>query len=342
MADQNAIEDDIADMYRAKGRVLIGHARRRLKEAGIPASRVSAEDIVQDAIVITLVNDQRKHIDDLGAYAYKVVENLVRDEAKRRGVTDPFDSTEPGSANRKVLWVSQVEDDVPGRLDVENVLQKMSPQQRRLILLSKGIGYSHEELAQATGLHRGTIGQHITRATKALISGIAVVFVATSFFTARGGSGSPAGPGESSPIEDFLDYITPESPSVIFVYAAILLGLGFITLVRWAKGSPSQRRSTRDTMVLAALLNNQERVREKSNVARESFPSRHDYARELRIKPEWITLEALRKADPPALQRSGDYHPLQIFLPPDQEIVAIQLVKNGDNILHLGPPHDYA
>ncbi|MFE5495305.1 RNA polymerase sigma factor [Streptomyces virginiae] len=328
MVDRNAIEDDIADMYRAKGRVLVRHARRRLKEAGIPASRVGAEDIVQDAIVITLVNDQKKHIDNLGAYAYEVVGNLVRDEAKRRGVTTPFDATEPGTTARKVLWVSPVEDDVAGRLDAENVLRKMSPQQRRLILLAKGIGYSHEELAQSTQLHRGTIGQHIARATKALISGMAAVIVAISIFSTHGGSGDPTGPG--SRIKDFLRYIASPSLEEI-VYVGVLLALGVIALIIWASGSPAQRRAARHSMVLAALLNNEKGIREKLG---KDFPTPEEYARELRIKPQWITLEALQKADAfHALERVADEHPLHLLLTPEIEIAAIRLVKNGENVI---------
>ncbi|WP_327364421.1 RNA polymerase sigma factor [Streptomyces sp. NBC_01296] len=196
-------------MYERKGRVLVRHARRCLKEAGIPASRVGAEDIVQNAIMIALVNHDKKPIEDLGAYVYKVIANQVRDEARRRGVADPIDSTEPGTADARVLWVSQVDDDVASRLDAEKALGKMSPQQRRLILLSKGVGYSHEELAQATGLHRGTIGRHIARATRALTTALGTMLVAGFFFVATYvptftfPAPGPAGP----PPEDYLTEI---------------------------------------------------------------------------------------------------------------------------------------
>ncbi|NXY96618.1 sigma-70 family RNA polymerase sigma factor [Streptomyces sp. BR123] len=131
-------------MYKARGRGLVHFARGLLKAEGIPDSRVSAEDIVQDAIVITLVNSQKYPVSNPGSYASRVIVNLVRDEARRKGVADPLhDPRGPAAEHRKVLWVSQVEEDVDGRLDAEKVLREMSPQQRRLILLAKGVGFSH-------------------------------------------------------------------------------------------------------------------------------------------------------------------------------------------------------
>ncbi|MEV7526120.1 sigma-70 family RNA polymerase sigma factor [Streptomyces sp. NPDC091371] len=325
--DRGSFEDDVVAMYEKNGRVLVRHARRCLKEAGIPASRVGAEDIVQNAIVIALVNQDKKPIEDLGAYVYRVIANQVRDEARRRGVADPIDSTEPGTAGGKVLWVSQVEDDVAGRLDVEKALREMSPQQRRLILLSKGVGYSHEELAQATRLHRGTIGRHIARATQALTTALGTMLVAAFFFVAAYvptltfPAPDPAGPSE--------DYLTEIFSGAVAALAAIGMLLIKSRLGKYRGNALALRRD----LVLHKLLRMQQQVREDVG---KDFPTPADYAACLGIRERWINEAVLRKGRVYVPEgQEGSVIPLYMLLPLTRYVTGVSISENGNNVIIL-------
>ncbi|MBX9420831.1 restriction endonuclease [Streptomyces lateritius] len=180
-SDEVPFHERVVRVYRDKGKALVRLARRQLAAEGLPVSRTDAEDIVQDALVIVLTYGPAKEIDNMYGYLCAVVRNRVRDAGRRRGV-DSIDLTDRAAEGNKPLWVSDVEEDIGGRLDVEGALHKMSPQQRRLILFSKAVGYTHAELATITGLHKGTVATHIRRATALLASLIIVGCVGFSLW----------------------------------------------------------------------------------------------------------------------------------------------------------------
>ncbi|MFD3998951.1 restriction endonuclease [Streptomyces sp. NPDC058583] len=180
-SDEVPFHERVVRVYRDKGKALVRLARCRLADEGLPVSRTDAEDIVQDALVIVLTYGPAKEIDNIYGYLCAVVRNRVRDAGRRRGV-DPIDTTDRAAEGNKPLWVSDVEEDIGGRLDVEHALHQMSPQQRRLILFSKAVGYTHAELATITGLHKGTVATHIRRATALLASLILVGCVGFSLW----------------------------------------------------------------------------------------------------------------------------------------------------------------
>ncbi|MFJ9683958.1 RNA polymerase sigma factor [Streptomyces sp. NPDC101194] len=166
---RQAAADVVSAMYLEKKPELLGHARRCLAKESIPESRLSAEDVVQDAFVVTLANHEKTPIRNLAGYAYKVISGRVRDESRRVGVARPFDPMQ-------FIRVSEVvSEDVDGRLDVMNGLASLSPQQRRLVMLAKGYGFTHAQLAEMTGLGRGTVASHVARATRTLASLLAAV-----------------------------------------------------------------------------------------------------------------------------------------------------------------------
>ncbi|MGW2016755.1 sigma-70 family RNA polymerase sigma factor [Streptomyces sp. NPDC001927] len=183
-ADHLPFDQRLTQVHQDKGKALRRLARRQLNAAGLPASRVDAEDILQEALLTVLENARDKQIDDLYPYLCAVVRNKVRDTADkaRRKPADPIDTTDRTAETYKPLHVSDVEEDTEGRLDLEDVLKGMSPQQRRLILLSKAVGYTHAELAIMTGLNKGTVATHIRRATAVLASLILIGCIALSLW----------------------------------------------------------------------------------------------------------------------------------------------------------------
>ncbi|MFE6713877.1 restriction endonuclease [Streptomyces sp. NPDC057695] len=180
-SDEVLFHERVVRVYRDMGRALVRLARCQLSAEKLPVSRTDAEDIVQDALVIVLTYGPAKEIDNIYGYLCAVARNQVRDAGRRRGV-DPIDTTDRAAEGNKPLWVSDVEEDIGGRLDVERALHQMSPQQRRLILSSKGVGYTHAELATITALHKGTVATHIRRATALLASLILVGCVGFSLW----------------------------------------------------------------------------------------------------------------------------------------------------------------
>ncbi|MFF3726949.1 RNA polymerase sigma factor [Streptomyces erythrochromogenes] len=282
---------DFDAMYREKRRELHRHARRCLREEGIPSSRLSPEDLVQDALLIAMVNHEEKPISNLGGYVYRVIQSRVRDEGKRKGVADPVDTTVPTEpAHTNVLWASTGEEDVDGRLDAEKILGGMSPQQRRLILLSKGAGFSHAELAEVTGLHRGTIAQHVMRATKALVAALgAVGIMITPVLAKLTTNGDGLTPG--SLYRDYLSIFIPDSLQEAVVYAGYgVASLGLIALTRldW----PTRKKGVTTGLLMLRMLDQQSEVREATG---SDFPTVEQYARHLGL-PIQLTLESMAEA----------------------------------------------
>ncbi|MFJ3878891.1 RNA polymerase sigma factor [Streptomyces sp. NPDC090077] len=323
--DPTAFEDEVVAMYRAKGPVLVRYAQQCLNHRRVPASRVSAEDVVQDAIVIALVNHARTPIDDLPAYVCAVIANQVRDEARRKGVTHPLDTAGASETTgpRTVLWAYPAQD-VDGRLDVERALRQMSPQQRRLLLLSKGVGFSHEELARANRLHRGTIARHVSRATRALLAALgptfATVFLVMAAYAAGGTDedpGSPAGGNGNLP------ELPPGTlPVVVVVLAALLLLV--VVVQRQVKTSGLTLRAARQDLVLGALLRVQDEVRARTG---KDFPDAGDYARHLRVGKDWIDEQVLRQGHVPQPELDGcedGLVPLRIMLKPALRVTGLR------------------
>ncbi|MFB7363855.1 RNA polymerase sigma factor [Streptomyces hydrogenans] len=170
-------------VYQDKHRVLHRLARRELAAENLPASRADAEDIVQDAYVITLANRDKIHTGELYAYLCTVIRTRVQD-LDRRKASVPLDPTDPAAPYRAPLWVSAVQQDTDTVVDVGRALQQISPQQRRLILLSYSYDCTHAEIAELTGVHRGTVATHIRRAKTALTALLALALLALTAFAA--------------------------------------------------------------------------------------------------------------------------------------------------------------
>ncbi|MFF4557914.1 RNA polymerase sigma factor [Streptomyces sp. NPDC001422] len=287
--------ESVAEFYEALGPRLVARARRLLKRNNIPESRLTAEDVVQDALVVVLSKQGRRNeIRQLDRYLYGIITNRINDEVRRLGVSDPIDPTASHVGKQKVLWVSEVEDadDVTDRLDAHRVLKEMAPQQRRLILLAKGVGYSHAELAELTGLHRGTVARHISRATQTLTSalGSAIAALAAIFVSsAISGRGVDQWLPSSAPSGSWSWWWAWGEP------VARLLTLIFMVFVtRWAVVS-ARRVKLRRAHVLQAMVDGQAAVVEAA--ASDSEPSRppglNHYAQVLGLPERWVNRGAV-------------------------------------------------
>ncbi|MFE5943149.1 RNA polymerase sigma factor [Streptomyces sp. NPDC056480] len=293
--EQRPLGDVVAEVYNLLGPRMVTRARSLLQMHGIPESRLSAEDVVQDAIVVVLSKKESGHpILRVDRYLYGIISNQVSDEVKRRGYADPVDTTTHSAGRPRVLWVSEVEeaDDVADRLDTHSVLRAMSPQQRRLILLAKGVGYSHAELARLTDLHRGSISRHIARASQVLATALgtttAVVITAITFVVGYVlVSKQPSTVGGPPPVDAWERSFLPVLLVAFVGIPAVLFGL--ILAARWLLNRV-RTNGLRRAQVLRAITDAQEEVQAKVG---QSFPSPGDYADHLGIPRRWISRSTL-------------------------------------------------
>lgn len=323
-SDEVPFHERVVQVHQDKGKALLRLARRNLAAEGLPASCTDAEDIVQDALVVVLTNGPGKEIESIYSYLCAVVRNRVKDVSRRKSAS-PLDTTHQAAEGHKALWVSDVEDDIDARLDAEHTLQKMSPQQRRLILLSKGMGYTQAELSQITGLHRGSIATHIRRATAAFAAAVAVAVTVFTIWgqeiTARLHWIDTASDGR------LRDILAPSSPTFAIGLASVSGAFAF-----WYRQYQRDRdrrgpKIARDTHVLLAMLEVSPELQRGKSV-----PTPSDYAARLGIPEAWITLDALRHGRlhvPPGTKR-----PLHCQF--DAQLVNGIVVGRGDNEIVSG------
>ncbi|GGW62803.1 RNA polymerase sigma factor [Streptomyces xantholiticus] len=328
-SDETSFADVVEALYDRKGKALVRFTHKCLRDENIPPSRISAEDLVQDAIVTALVNHKKEPIRDLGAYLHQVIKRRVRDEKRRRGVANPIDATGHEAERHKVLWVSEV-DDVDGRLDAEEALRSMSPQQRRLVLLAKGAGYSHQELAQLTNLHRGTVAQHISRATKVLMTAIGTNVAAAILWggwCVANESIRVAAAEPGTTLGDVRDWL-------LVPLLAIATGAAVFFALEWAFGR-MQRGVDRRTDALNRMI---EVTHEVKKQAGGRTPTPADYAARLDMPEKWISTSTLRvgRVDPDLADHTG-FVPLYIELEPGSPVSGIRPVEEQGNTIVFEP-----
>jgi RNA polymerase sigma factor (sigma-70 family) len=323
VADET-FNDQVAATYGDQSHALLACARYELLKAGIPASRMTADDLVQEAVVVALTNQEKAPIRSLGGYLRAVIRHRARDEARRRGVADPVDTTaiEP----RGVLWVSAVEDDVAARLDVEKALRGMSPQQRRLILLAKGAGYTQQELADFTKLNRGTVSRHIARATQVLAATMAAAFVAMTMLFGLGRFVAIPVASQPGPYE----FGSPLFMPWLLVGATGIGAYGAHRLLKWRRETALRR-----TDVLQALIDVRHVVTSGSESSG-SFPPATIYAAKLGIPVRWINEKTLRKGKlptPRSKEEAVEGFRLRIHLPNSRDVEVVRSGR-GENEVH--------
>ncbi|MFE4657237.1 RNA polymerase sigma factor [Streptomyces hydrogenans] len=282
-------------VHRDKGKALRRLARRELASENLPSCRADAEDIVQDALVIVLTNSDRTEIDSVYDYLCAVIRNRVRDLSRRKAAA-PLDTTAPTAEGHTALWVSDVELDIDAALDAEReagrVLGKLSPQQRRLILLAEGWEYTHAEIAQITGLNRGTVATHIRRAKIALTIGAAVAAVIVTVLINWLPRGSTRPRWYDIGSAPWLGGPTLAVP--VLAFAAFLAAAALIYFFEYRRIARRSVERARHTEVLNLMINTTgELAARRPRMA----PTPADYAAHLGIPEEWITLDTLYHGD---------------------------------------------
>jgi RNA polymerase sigma factor (sigma-70 family) len=150
---------DLDALYADNLATMINYARRYLSATGIPESRLSAEDVVQEAWMVVL--RKRAVIDSPIAYAYEVVRRRVRQETRRKLVMEARD---PDDVDYLVPWTDQ--SDLAH--DVRLALLRLPPEQRTVAVRTCLLGETHAEVAEGLGVSKGTVASRAYRARSVL------------------------------------------------------------------------------------------------------------------------------------------------------------------------------
>ncbi|MGW4483271.1 sigma-70 family RNA polymerase sigma factor [Amycolatopsis sp. NPDC004368] len=158
----------VADLVKFLSPVVLRYCRGRLGAHG-------AEDCAQDVLMAVLVElpRYRYETDSFLPFVFGIAKNKVADEFRRR------------ARNRADPYADAGDEDAPGpdeyaqtdsRLQIEDLLHHLTPDQRDLLTLRVVLGYSAEETASALGLPSAVavrVSQHraLTKLRKLLRGG---------------------------------------------------------------------------------------------------------------------------------------------------------------------------
>ncbi|HWK06782.1 MAG TPA: RNA polymerase sigma-70 factor [Puia sp.] len=132
-------------------------------------NRVIAEEVVQDVFVRVWKNRQKlKEIDSFSSWIAVIARNRaltalqkIAREGKRRSALISYLPGEVSDAEERVQD-NQLEE------LLENALTRLSPQQRKVFVLSRLQGHSRQEVAEMLNLAPATVSVHLTLALKSI------------------------------------------------------------------------------------------------------------------------------------------------------------------------------
>ncbi|MFF6836359.1 sigma factor-like helix-turn-helix DNA-binding protein [Streptomyces sp. NPDC012438] len=312
-------DSDVADVYREKRQDLLRHARFCLARAGIPESRLDPDDLLHEAVVVTMANQAREPIHNLAGYMYSVITHRVGDERRRIGTATPVDTSDPSLGQARYLHVSDLEEVTPegvaDRVDLEAALGKLPEQQKRMVTLAKGLGYTHTEIATITGLHAGTVAQHVRRGTSRLAvlmqTGVGAAGLALLVFLCASGTVTwknipPAGRRElTDEFEDGIESLLGLPYQMWVFNAAFILVVGFFL---W-RNVVAMKRDERHQ----ALLNRMEQIEQELLPDMGRMPTVAEYSSELEVSEEDIeeAMEFGRKQSEKRAEKEGALNRVQ-------------------------------
>ncbi|OQR61456.1 hypothetical protein B6E66_24780 [Streptomyces maremycinicus] len=141
---------------------LVGYARKRLRNSGVPPSWADPEDIVHNALAGVLACPEP--VEWLRPYVFTAIRNEVRHAERRCRTGRGY-----ASLDADVRWETAAGSADPCaaaelRLDLVAALTALPPQQRRAVRLNKELGLTQAQTARAMGAAPGTVATHVSRA----------------------------------------------------------------------------------------------------------------------------------------------------------------------------------
>jgi len=98
----------------------------------------------------------------LHSICYRTAIDYVRYENRRRH--EDVDDVERGAFTSRLTVVADSTSAVDDRLDLDERLSALAPEERALLMLTIGLGYTFDETAVIVGMKRGTVASKTSRA----------------------------------------------------------------------------------------------------------------------------------------------------------------------------------
>lgn len=141
----------------------LGSLRKFIAKMGANAADV--EDIAQEALVRTMKADGDRMIENPKAYLFRVAQNLALRQRRPRGygiMQDMEDDDMAGIA----ADLPSVEEQVISRERLALLMDAVAalpPVCRRVVVMRKVYGYSHQEVAERLGIAVSTVEKHLVK-----------------------------------------------------------------------------------------------------------------------------------------------------------------------------------
>ena len=171
MADESKPSSLLA-AYHSRRDVLLRFLTARL------GHREDAEDVLQELYIRLGRAADTADIHDLGAYLFRAAMNLARDWQRDRSRARTRDMA--WVETQRIVVGGQTVDDTPSAENaygakqritaIRNAIEELSPQCRRVFLLHKFEGLTHQEVAERVGISRSTVEKHMHTALRHLMN----------------------------------------------------------------------------------------------------------------------------------------------------------------------------
>ena len=147
--------------------VLRRQARVRTLLTRLCGNRAYADDLAQQTFLQAWKSlNLLKAPEAFGSWLSRIAVNTWLQAARKNGPFADNGDDELESFPDPAAFTSRVET----RLDLERALAKLTPNQRLCVVLAYVEGFSHPEIAEASGLTVGTVKSHIARGSEKLRS----------------------------------------------------------------------------------------------------------------------------------------------------------------------------
>ena len=132
------------------------------------------EDAIQEAYRRFLEVDPKVLIHNPQGYVHQIAWNVACDlQTRRTNQKVSFDSEkmEQAAENSQTAAADPVSDQLGVGQELERALEQLPPKQQMVLILSRGHGYTSDEIAQKTGLSVHTVKKYTTAALRQLREG---------------------------------------------------------------------------------------------------------------------------------------------------------------------------
>jgi len=238
--------------------MLVRFAGSRLRNRGVPKSAADPEDIVHNALKSVLIYPEP--IGNMKAFVYTCMGHEMSEAAKRHAAGQGYASLD---ADVRLADEPAVHPIVEAELRhvIDEAMRDLPLQQRRVMLLTRELGFTQAEAARMLGSAPGTVGVHAHRATKALrvtLVGLGTALVTLITWVAMGGRRDVI---PAAGIESPVTAVTLGLTGTIGILISVLLG----GLVSWTTGTGAG--GLRWSHVLRALRKAVEPARSQRNTS---------------------------------------------------------------------------